>query len=443
VFNTPIIEVAIGLIFIFSLLAILVTQINTFFSNILKIRAKQLKDGLSRLILDDQLKAEIMVHPLINLIKKPEADASLQISPQAAETVNSKKAELNNVTYISPATFVEALVTTLIARSGGDIYKPLEDAITTVQDQAIRDNLTTLLQHLQYDLSADRAAALENAIVQAPNNRLLLQAFYPLNATLAASRYQPSEITLLLNGVSKIENPAFREAMGLVLATARNLDEARLKLESWFNDGMERASNLFQRRMQYWSLLSAFLLALIFNVDTLYIGRELWQDQDLRQQVLAIARRTDPRMVTQPVPADARGVTVPEGVTIPPADLEMSPQAADEAGERTLDETLTELSADADDIGTTVQKILELQLPIGWEYVEITPDLVALNQQLALPDPRINTRNLYNLARGDLGMILQKILGILATTIAAAQGAPFWFDLLNRIARGRATGSVS
>jgi hypothetical protein len=133
-------------------------------------------------------------------------------------------------------------------------------------------------------------------------------------------------------------------------------------------------------------------------------------------------------------------VTVPEGVSTPEVDTgdaQFQAQDAEAIGEQTLDETLDELQTELDDIGTTVQKILDLQLPIGWEYVEVTPDLIALNQQLGLPDPRTNSRNLYNFLRGDLGLLLQKVLGILATTIAAAQGAPFWFDLLNRVTGGR------
>ena len=44
-----------------------------------------------------------------------------------------------------------------------------------------------------------------------------------------------------------------------------------------------------------------------------------------------------------------------------------------------------------------------------------------------------NFRNLFEGSLGDvLAVWFNKIIGILATTIAAAQGAPFWFDLLNR-----------
>jgi hypothetical protein len=56
--------------------------------------------------------------------------------------------------------------------------------------------------------------------------------------------------------------------------------------------------------------------------------------------------------------------------------------------------------------------------------------------QAGLSDPRTNPRNLWNFTQINgnwFGLLIQKIVGILASTIAASQGAPFWFDLLNRL----------
>ncbi len=35
-----------------------------------------------------------------------------------------------------------------------------------------------------------------------------------------------------------------------------------------------------------------------------------------------------------------------------------------------------------------------------------------------------------------LGLIVRKLLGVVVTVIAIMQGAPFWFDLLQRLVRG-------
>jgi len=79
-----------------------------------------------------------------------------------------------------------------------------------------------------------------------------------------------------------------------------------------------------------------------------------------------------------------------------------------------------------------------MQLPLGWEWQVVTPSLIQKSLELGLQDPRSNPRNLWNLTQINgswFGFVIQKIVGILAATIAAAQGAPFWFDLLNRLTK--------
>ncbi|HEX2622639.1 MAG TPA: hypothetical protein VHL11_20910 [Phototrophicaceae bacterium] len=435
-FNTPIVEVAIGMIFIFSLMALLVTQINTFVTNLLKLRAKQLRQGLQQLVQDDKLRAEIMIHPLINMISKQVELLSLHITPEMAEEVNAPNAPLNDVTYIPSKTFVEALIGILLSRSGADIYAGMREAVETVAEARKRSELAQLLQNLQDDPRRVRIEILEKAIAPAAENAALIAALTPLKTTLEAINYQTSELIPLLNGVAKINNPAFREAISVILTTAKNMDDARAKLENWFNDGMDRASELYKRKIQYLSLVAAFVIAVLLNVDTLYLGQTLWQNPDLRRQVVATAKRIDPEMVSQPTPT----------ATPPPAEAESLQATAEPSasGDTSSEDDLSqELDQNTQDIGTTVQKLLDLQLPLGWEFTEVTPDMITLAQEIGLPDPRTNARNFWNLIHGDLSLILQKILGLLATTIAAAQGAPFWFDLLNRITRGNNNSSGS
>jgi hypothetical protein len=65
------------------------------------------------------------------------------------------------------------------------------------------------------------------------------------------------------------------------------------------------------------------------------------------------------------------------------------------------------------------RSFLQLQFPIGWSADESDP------------------RRLPTDAQG----WLTKVFGLLLTTIAISQGAPFWFDLLSKVTQLRATGS--
>jgi hypothetical protein len=74
--------------------------------------------------------------------------------------------------------------------------------------------------------------------------------------------------------------------------------------------------------------------------------------------------------------------------------------------------------ADLKNIANQVKQIKALDIPLGW--------------RLTRGDPR----DLPHSLRGWLG----KVLGLLLTAIALSLGAPFWFDLLSRVARIRFSG---
>ena len=80
-----------------------------------------------------------------------------------------------------------------------------------------------------------------------------------------------------------------------------------------------------------------------------------------------------------------------------------------------------------------------MQLPVGWQYAEVTNKMIETSREVGISNPRSNPRNLWNYVPGHndtnttLALWFQKLIGFIATTIAAAQGAPFWFDILNKL----------
>lgn len=433
-FNTPIIEVAIGLIFLYSLIGLLVTQINSLIANALKLRAKTLKAGLQRLLIDERLQAEILVHPMIKVVVPDQQPQSLQISAQTAQEINKPTSEVNNVTYIAPSVFSEALISTLFVR----VYDPVEIEIAKVPDVQIQGNLRTLLNNLRTMPTPAELAELETAAAQLPAQfgAGLTAALRPVRTVLEETRYQSNNLQTLQAGVSTIETPAIRDALRVLLSTANDLDQARVKIERWFDDGMTRASAAYIRWIQIFSLVFSLLLAIIFNIDTIHLARTLWDDPLLRAQVVIAAKRLDLQQEQQGTSErrDEPSEATPEpGTGLPLNEETLEAQVARDA--LRLSQPLVEVQGDIADIGLLVQQLLELQLPIGWEYTPVTTEMVALSQEVGLASPYTNTRNLWNLMRPDFSLLLQKIIGILATAIAAAQGAPFWFDLLNRVTR--------
>jgi hypothetical protein len=177
-----------------------------------------------------------------------------------------------------------------------------------------------------------------------------------------------------------------------------NLTIWRAQLEEWFNDAMDRLSGAYKRRAQLCSLFIGLGLALLFNVDTVAIARQLWREPTLRQVI--------------------------------------AQQAA---------------SQSAIDPSTGVKQVRQyvdmLGLPVGWSVRAPAGD-EQCGWQLGQPVyPAVwvggECRLLSTLPRMDdpWGWLF-KIIGIFLSGLAATQGAPFWFDVLQRLVNLRSAGPV-
>jgi hypothetical protein len=174
---------------------------------------------------------------------------------------------------------------------------------------------------------------------------------------------------------------ASRALVILIDASARDVTRVRLSIEGWFNTTMDRVSGWYKRRTQILLFAIGLTMAAALNIDTVDICNHLISDPALRSSLVATAqeyaRRDD--VVAQRSRAVAR-----------------TPVADQESSTDRVKQNLAELKG--------------LGVPIGWSG---------------------SPRDTYHW--------FLKIAGILASALAAALGAPFWFDILNRFVVVRST----
>ncbi len=454
----PIIQVAIGILFVFSIISLLVTQMNTFIGNLLNWRAKNLKEGVMLLIGDKELQAKILAHPLIQLVDArlhtltlaeptASADPNKGMSGNYDDIIN---APITKVSNIEPSTFVEALISILSSQGGTVIFDLVEQGIDALPND---DNKLRLRQQLRdlKSFSDTDTTQLRDTIMKLPDGdqrNLLSYALESAEDTLGRASVKSGQMIPLLEGINKIGDQLFRDALKTILTTAQSLEDARSKLECWFNDGMGRASDLYRTKIAYTSFIIGLIIAIVLNVDTLHLAKSLWNDQTLRESVAAVANNAVQNS-TLAIPTAAAPSTTPDQSLVTPTP---DPKEATVQSAAALQKTLTDL--------------LSLNLPIGWEYVNVNNELrqecaknfgsatvsdadldscvqnsIQSSIDSGVGDPRDNARNFWTLFPGSgnwLTNLIWKIIGLLVTAIAAAQGAPFWFDLLRRL-----TGSDS
>lgn len=413
--DSPLFQVIIGLVFVYSLLSILVTQVNAVITSFLKLRPKHLRDGLNDLIQDQMMRAKIMTHPLIMLVKDKVVLPGQRLTDEQAVAILD--GELNPVNRIDPKTFVNVLMNVVRVESDKELFNALLDVVDSMPSNADRRRLRSAI--VKVVDSGDGLAELREtiaAVQDATYREALTQAFDEINSLVGRLGLENNSVISLIAGLRSIKNPYFRKVMQTVLSTSRTLDEAEQQLTLWFNDGMSRVSDAFSRYMGLLSLGVGLLLAVVLNADTLQLARALWTDPVLRSTVVTAAQAQQ----QQPIYVS----------TFRPTNAQTEAQ--------TTDDVLTEINNNLGAAQATAEQLISLNLPLGWQWEDV--------RALPVDDPAIDSRygnsnNLWNYIPGNspywLTLWLTKLVGLALTMVAIAQGAPFWFNILNRIARGQ------
>ncbi|MFN2565878.1 MAG: hypothetical protein ABR499_12855 [Gemmatimonadaceae bacterium] len=256
--------------------------------------------------------------------------------------------------------------------------------------------------------------------------------------------------------------PELRRPLLLFIDDAgSDIERLRTSVGRWFEDSMQRVSGLYKRKTQVVTLATAFVITCVLNADSVRIWRVLSSNATLRETVVARAQalaNTPPEVVRRQLAADsarraaqtaATGVRQSGGAQ-PAAGAKPSAQGAT----RTADETPAARAADATrqpadtatagtagpqaQIRLLMEDVRSIGLPIGWNLS--SRDSATLASSRFWKSPRDTTRRWTPAAY--IGVyappIWRSLPGLLLTTLAVSLGAPFWFDLLNKVINIRA-----
>lgn len=423
-FNSTIIDVAIGVVFVYLLLALAASTINELILSHLNQRGKYLLQGLKELLNDDDLLSKVYNHGMIyGLFKGPYDPKNPGNLPAYIPARNFALALMDVVAApdkaqgaapvpgapggatTPPASSGMAPVSGAAGATAPTAPAPASDPAVGVQSDALssaRDLANKLPDtEVKSQLTAALEAAASQPLLAAGANQILNQA-----------------TTDLRKAVAKIANEKVRASL-IAMIDAANGNPAILRqnIEEWFNSGMDRVSGFYKHRTQQFLLLIAMLLVVFANADTFVIARQLANDPTLRQTVVASAQQYD---------------------------ASHKEDASKASGEQ-LKQKQRELEG--------------LGLPIGWlDYTQTEQDGRVLPWRIPLrPVPEASEQKQQtedskqqsekNPAGVPLAVWAPKawwllefhFLGWLITALAVSIGAPFWFDVLNKFIVIRST----
>lgn len=326
-FNSTVLEVAIGIIFIYLLLSILCTSANEWVAALTRRRGEMLRKGIRQLLEDQPLKKGGDANEFLNAFyQHPLIKSSMQGEPPKAKASDKRDAAPNgqiakrHPAYLAPRTFV-AVVTDILTefKPGSVQFHDFEKGGEALPDGNVKTSVLALVQR-----------------------------------------------------------------------SNQNLEKAQLATEAWFKDAMDRVNGWYKRRTQLWTIIIAFFLTLVANANTINIVKKLGNDPVLRSKIVeeAKVRAEKPRP------------------------------------------TISVEYADPDDPTNPTIKRNE-----GNELSQNEVDL--LGQTLGWHDNPFWDENGYSWTKQ---IWLERVIGWFLTILAISLGAPFWFDLLNKIVNIRFAG---
>jgi hypothetical protein len=223
-----------------------------------------------------------------------------------------------------------------------------------------------------------------------PDMQAIRGTLYPLDTSLEMRAQTATvEVGNTERFQATIQPETLDQLRQIYIDAGGELERFKAQLEQWFDETMNRANGWYKRQSRAILFFIGFGIAIACNVDTIRIHSILSKDKAAREQMVQLASGQKDRYTTA---IDARRQPAADAANL----------FADSVQRQLVQATYNNLQGD--------MKEADSVLGLGW---------------------------------GKEGSFngIRSIVGWLLTALALTLGAPFWFDLLNKLISLRATGN--
>lgn len=466
-------DVVIGLVFIYLLYSLYATIIMEIVSSTFGLRGRNLRYAIGRMLMDEK-KYRSHVTELLSRILASILQVTGRTSNLTYPTLVKKFYNQPSIKYLSSG----GIHTTPSYISPESFSKGIIDAIR-IDDPEI-SLLASIEEGLQrFQLSDETKRHIELLLIAAHDDlekfKISIELWYSDTIGRAMSTETKKQI-LFLADQCKNDSQKFKselskwyekiETFALGEETKKQLqsmlDEAnndvvkfRILVEQWYNNTMERSIGWFKRSTQIILLFISSVIVIAFNVDTIAIIQKLSTDKEARERLANMAsefvEKNEPLIIS------------------------LKNQQNDDASYIVLKErldSLQEIRKYLDEDITTSQNIIAS----NWNL----PDAIVYSDSVITKIPKDHRMIKYPLAQQGIAyMAIHKSIdpqifvmsiskmtnkkafevntysykfryifsngrlwGYLLTILALSIGAPFWFDLLNKLVKLRTSKAI-
>ena len=374
-----ILDIGIGLIIIYLAGAVLVSAIQELIASLLQWRSQHLKESILQMMLNAS--SEVQTKPSDSQTNPPDSQ-----TPNKIEKEFSIAKELRDNIYNS--SFVQSLNHTSINFSGkrekitGEKYKELfartdpsylsSETFATALIQQLKEELKGMLDNPQNASTSGEIKTIKNKINDSDKIPTSLKETLTTLADRASLKASETDNKLLI----------FQQ-----------------EIETWFDRSMDRASGVYKRNAQLLCFFLGFAIAIIFNLDSLFLAQRLSQDTAMRSALAGGAETI------------VRESTAQNSQSFNPGKLQ---------------ENINSLLGNSSFIAPITENADNLMS---------CPDKKQTSKNPTSCDPSEKTLNPWK--------IFPTVVGWIITALAIYMGAPFWFDILGKLVNVRSTGKKS
>lgn len=406
-FNSPILDVSIGLIFLFLIYSLLATSISEGIATLFALRARMLRKGIIKGMLSNAAAGNVTEHKKI-------------MAETAIVTAQPKEDHKRN-TWGSIAKALGNFISSFMRIITGMPYNYTKG--TPGDDFYLHPIIKNFGASRRYSVPS----YIPSSTFYTVFTNVLEQYFMRNIAAIAAANKLSEEDAFKLPKVTKINylidfladknnknsnvdiDADTLEILHIHLKESyHNPDVFKAKIEEWFNTTMDRVSGWYKRQMQYVLFVLGLCIAVAFNVNVIEIAGKLSTDKDARDKLVAMAIKAEEQYKEDPRVIYQKNALVKN-----------DPAAAQNAQVQ-LKEIHEEYSKQADSIKSLLNgdiKDTNNVLALGWN-----------------PKSEKECFTASNIFKGT------RPVGYLLFAFGICLGAPFWFDMLQKIIKLRASG---
>jgi hypothetical protein len=483
-FGSTILDIAIGMAFVYFLLSVISSTVNELFAGFLKMRARDLEHGIANMLCDPQIASRVLNHPLIKAMGSTRTETGVVQFAAGGDVgavatsirqflawiakpfkgawslLGTRRDFAGSPSYIPSRTFANALLDALDPERPGNILPDIVEQKTrelaseteTVTDE-VKKRVVELLK------PAEGALTQINAATTLADLRTVVQSLTDKDVNLAAKKRildaleSRRDIGRALGSIldSSLEAGQLIVQVDKLKAMVERLTDApdrQRVLDAFTNaktlDDLKKTIGFLPEGDAQKVVLKAVDEAQA-GLDRFRQGIETWYD-DAMDRVSGVYRRrvrwwliVIGGIIAIVLGADT--IQIYRSLSTNPTARAAVVAQADNA---TATNWCVTPTATADQTPEPTPTAIPASTPTETDQTQVSQgqNLDCLVKQLDETNLGFGygSRPPFDLDSDYLKWLFQKIVGLLFTTIAIALGAPFWFDTLSKISNLRAAG---